>query len=139
MTATTEHHLGPEPLVKTVGLPADGFMPVRSLALDACAETGRIWHIRLVPGTRSAHMGRDPLGQIRVPVTGRPSPAGDRHAARYLLAPPPMPLCVAVARATRRSNPSPAPGAASPRQDRGLRAAGVTNGQSDGGAFEPFH
>ena len=24
-------------------------------------------------------------------------------------------------------------------QDRGLRAAGGTNGQSDGGAFKPFH
>jgi hypothetical protein len=27
----------------------------------------------------------------------------------------------------------------SPGRDRGLRAAGVTNGQSDGGALEPFH
>ena len=115
-------------------------MADRSWAHDARAETGRVWLVWLVPGyllflTR----GGDLSGEIQGPGTCRANEVAvdtpDRFRAgqrscRYVRSwsePP--------AGATPYQYPEPL----SPGQDRGLRAAGVTNGRSDGGAPEPFH
>ena len=105
----------------------------------ALTKTGRIWLVRPVPATRWHHWGRTSRRRSGS-GTGRALPGGypDTRAAsaetaaragmggRGLSHPQELPLH------QRREPPSPG-------RDRGLRAAGVTNGRSDGGALEPFH
>ena len=106
---------------------------------DALTKTGRIWLARSVPGTRGKRLGRDPSHKTPGPGACRAGIHGQRHAGPLPGETLPVPVWVVVASATRRSYPSSAPGAAEPWPGPGLRAAGVTNGQSDGGALEPFH
>lgn len=95
--------------------------------------------MRLAPGDPPTSPGpRDPSSKIRVPVPARLSGRGD------------TPCRFREIGGSRRygwSWPEP-PAGATPHQRRepralagtgDLRAAGVTNGQSDGGATEPFH
>ena len=126
------------PLSRWRGLLAR-FMPVAILASNALAKIGRTWAVRPVPVTRWHHWGRTSRRRSGS-GTGRALPGRrpTRRAAsgesavragmggRGLSHPQELPLH------QRREPPSPG-------RDRGLRAAGVTNGQSDGGALEPFH
>ena len=42
---------------------------------------GGIWLVRLVPGTRSVHQGRDLVDEIRAPAPAWQGPVRRRHAA----------------------------------------------------------
>jgi hypothetical protein len=65
--------------------------------VDAQAQTGRIWHLRLVPGTRGKRLGRDPLHKTRVPAPARLYSGHRRHAAGFPRLALPVPVLVVVA------------------------------------------
>jgi hypothetical protein len=99
---------------------------------------GSAW--RPAPGDPLTSPGQGPLVEDPGPGPGRAFPAacsdtpgrvlGSCRWRRYGWSWPEPPAGATPHQ--RRAPPSPG-------KDRGLRAAGVTNGQSDGGALEPFH
>ena len=110
------------------GLPAARSMPVAIRAGDVLTKTGRTWLVRLVPGDPLTSPGQDPSSKTRVPTPAvLAGLAGDTpgrfrqnfRSYRYGWSWPEPP---AGATPHQRREP-PSPG-----QDRGLRAAGVTNG-----------
>jgi hypothetical protein len=115
-------------------------MPVGIRAYDSPAKTGRTWLAGVAPGDPLTSPGQDLSSKTRVPMPAVLFPArsgdtpgrfrGNCRSCRYGWSWPEPP---AGATPSQRWEP-PSPG-----QDRGLRAAGVTNGQSDGSALEPFH
>jgi hypothetical protein len=66
MAVTTEQHLGSTPCGDRGT--ACRSTPASGLTQDAFLETGGIWLVRLVPGTRGKRLGRDPSHKTRVPV-----------------------------------------------------------------------
>ena len=121
-----------------------GDLPARSMSTsglvrDTFLETGGTWLKRLAPGDPLTSPGPwDLLSKIRVPVPACFPGRATRRAASVK----PAARAGMGGRGLSHLQELPLISAGSRRalaRTGDLRAAGVTNGQSDGGAIEPFH
>ena len=121
-----------------------GDLPARSMSTsglvrDTFLETGGTWLKRLAPGDPLTSPGPwDLLSKIRVPVPACFPGRATRRAASVK----PAARAGMGGRGLSHLQELPLISAGSRRalaRTGELRAAGVTNGQSDGGAIEPFH
>jgi hypothetical protein len=114
-------------------------MPTSGLVRDTFLETGGTWLKRLAPGDPLTSPGPwDLLSKIRVPVPACFPGRATRRAASVK----PAVRAGMGGRGLSHLQELPLISAGSRRalaRTGDLRAAGVTNGQSDGGAIEPFH